>query len=365
MKRMITLIIVLAFTYMASAIDMRFPDYRDLRPATQEELNKIKTGHASSLSAYDYVRQLNENLFAPVSDTIMIYLNRTTKFTLYGIPIGGQTYPLVGTNPVYYFVGQKFAYTIDPNYAYKMTGVLVPLGINVFGGSYRDTNQVTVMPTDVQGIPQGNAFAFGSLYLQNADSNSAEPLFTYVPFDSSGVMTEYFTVFVQTRNYSDAETDFIAIWANNQGDGALESRASLILYDQTNGWMIANFADLNIDMGGGLRPDFDILLLPVLDKELVNSVDEPVNLNGIRINSIYPNPVIGNADISMTIGQMADLRIDLLDINGRLVKNIMNSSVQPGEHTVSFTTEGLAAGTYLMAFRSGNNGVAIKTAIVK
>jgi hypothetical protein len=364
MKRLFTLFIFFTAVHFASAADSRFPDYREFRMATPSDLMQIVNGQASIISTAEINPAAGQQqYFKPTNDTLKEYLTRATDLRIYGININGNQFPLVGTNPIYYYVGQKFTYPILSNYSYKLTGVLIPLAINVLGGSYYDTSSVMVLPTDVQGLPQGNPFALGKLFLNNADSNSTKPLYNYLLFDSTGVVTENFTIYVQTRNLVDAESDFMAVWANNQGDGKSESRSTLILYN--NGWMIANFSDLNIDMGGGLRPDFDVLLLPVIEKEMTASVDEPLTIHGITLNGIYPNPIKENASIKISTDVGSELSVDIIDLGGRVVKSIYNSRIESGDIQIDFNTQEISAGTYLISFKSGNNGFAVKTTIVK
>ena len=53
-----------------------------------------------------------------------------------------------------------------------------------------------------------------------------------------------------------------------------------------------------------------------------------------RFSGVYPNPAIESAVISYSIGNVANVSIEVFDISGRKIVTLLNSEVQGGEHSL-------------------------------
>ena len=367
MIRIYTFLLILVFSVSAYATDKSMYNSSNIKKATPEFINslnsKVDAGFGIAKS------RIPQNNMAVVdgSDTLTKYLDRMTTGRIFGITINEQTLPLVGTNTFLYFVGQKFDLTQEQIGNYKLDGILIPYAINVTSGTHKDSSLIWVFQIDINGEPTGGSLiAKGSVYLGDADSSSSKMIFTYVPMDSNGVLTTNFLVFLQTKDFDTEETDFVAIWANDQGDGKGEKRSAILAWDQ-NGqhWVYSTYGDLQIEMADGNPPDFDVLILPVLVPAIPDDVSEPVTVNGLTFEGIFPNPVTTNARLSFSLNDNTRLAVDLLDINGALVKHITNSTFNAGSNFIEFTTDNIASGTYIIAFRSASSSFAVKMMISK
>jgi len=76
--------------------------------------------------------------------------------------------------------------------------------------------------------------------------------------------------------------------------------------------------------------------------------------------SVYPNPFSGNTIIGYEVRTGSMTRIDIFDMTGKLVRNLMNELQLPGKHEVVFNAEGLPAGMYYCRMRTGESVSAIK-----
>jgi len=367
MTKLYTLFLIIAMSISANAFDGRMNDNKNIQPASQEFINSLSMELGREVVSAPISKYSIDYLLAGSTDTLTKYLDRSTFFRIYGITIQGQQFPLVGTNSIYYFAGQKFDLEAQQINKYKLTGILIPLAINVFVGANNDTNRIWVYPTDGSGNPSGNPIATGMLYLAESDSSSVKPLYNFASVErTEEVLAPNFIVFVQTLNFDMAESDFVCIWANDQGDGMLESRSAILAWDSNNStWVVANFANLQINMADGNPPDFDVLILPVIESLDGTDVEEPISINGLTFEGLYPNPVKTNGTVKFSCQENTELSIQLLDMNGRLVLDIHNGNVAAGQHVVDFDAAAVSSGTYMLAFRSGNNGFAVKTAIVR
>jgi len=71
--------------------------------------------------------------------------------------------------------------------------------------------------------------------------------------------------------------------------------------------------------------------------------------------NVYPNPFTGNTRIGYEVRTGSMTRIDVFDVTGKLVKNLLNELQLPGKHEVVFNAEGLPGGMYYCRMRSGGS----------
>lgn len=90
----------------------------------------------------------------------------------------------------------------------------------------------------------------------------------------------------------------------------------------------------------------------------VLGVDE---LNSIALN-VYPNPATDLVNISFE-GQNTDYSISLMDIQGRVISSREMANVS-GEQVVSFSTENVAKGSYIVTV-STNGATTTKNVVIK
>jgi hypothetical protein len=48
----------------------------------------------------------------------------------------------------------------------------------------------------------------------------------------------------------------------------------------------------------------------------------------------YPNPATGKTQIDYTIAAASDVTIEVYDVTGRIIKSVLNSNVDRGQHTI-------------------------------
>jgi hypothetical protein len=72
--------------------------------------------------------------------------------------------------------------------------------------------------------------------------------------------------------------------------------------------------------------------------------------------NIYPNPVAnGNAKISFTLNEHADIQIAVYDISGKRLQYIVLDNQPSGTSTIDIDVAGVKAGTYLVSMTSNGN----------
>jgi len=81
------------------------------------------------------------------------------------------------------------------------------------------------------------------------------------------------------------------------------------------------------------------------------------------IYNIYPNPAtdITNLHFSLSSGSVCILNI--YDLKGQKVKNILNGYVNPGLYNIEVDTQSIPVGTYLLVLET-NTGISTKKVII-
>ncbi len=86
----------------------------------------------------------------------------------------------------------------------------------------------------------------------------------------------------------------------------------------------------------------------------VMSQVKEISAEGFSLEQNYPNPASDVSMFGFTIPKTLAVRIDLIDMKGNLVKQIVDAKFNQGYHSVSFSTRDLASGTYLYKLESAN-----------
>jgi hypothetical protein len=71
----------------------------------------------------------------------------------------------------------------------------------------------------------------------------------------------------------------------------------------------------------------------------------------------YPNPFRSSASFKYQLRSNAQIRIQVFDVNGKLVATVVNSRQEAGEHFVSWNTPRVNSGTYIARVSIGNQTV--------
>jgi hypothetical protein len=78
----------------------------------------------------------------------------------------------------------------------------------------------------------------------------------------------------------------------------------------------------------------------------------------------YPNPLKGETVINYSLAKSSRVNLSLFDVNGRLVKILVNGVKEAGSHTVRLNGGSLTAGVYFYRLQSGNYS-AVKRMVIQ
>lgn len=87
---------------------------------------------------------------------------------------------------------------------------------------------------------------------------------------------------------------------------------------------------------------------------------------GVANNAInlYPNPAIDFTQVEFDLASPEIVRIELYDLNGRLIAMLVHDKMKEGHHVFSFSMANLPSGTYLLKF-TGEQGYSSAKRVVK
>ncbi len=85
---------------------------------------------------------------------------------------------------------------------------------------------------------------------------------------------------------------------------------------------------------------------------------------GYKLNT-YPNPFNPVITISLSIPEMEFANVDIFDIQGRKVTNLVNGNYQPGNYSVTWDASAYSSGVYLITFSASGIRLTQKVLLLK
>jgi len=180
---------------------------------------------------------------------------------------------------------------------------------------------------NVKGVDGNEIFSGAKLYLGKGGAGSADKKPSLkvnedvVPFLQYTEGQAICAVYRETDTY---RTMFFAFPLETVA-GAYESNTMEQFMPLVKQW---------IDLGGGLSV----------------KPNEAIGITGFRLDGAYPNPFNSSVAIGFTLQSASDVRLNVLDINGREVALLTNGRVNAGSHSVTLNANdfGLSGGVYFI-----------------
>lgn len=101
-------------------------------------------------------------------------------------------------------------------------------------------------------------------------------------------------------------------------------------------------------------------------KDLLVGLEQ--NNNGVRdfrLSQNYPNPFNPSTTINFTLTKAGDVRLEVFDVNGKFVKNLINGYMNAGEREITFDAAELSSGTYFYKITANGYSETKKMLLVK
>ncbi|MEL6445678.1 MAG: T9SS type A sorting domain-containing protein [Bacteroidota bacterium] len=81
--------------------------------------------------------------------------------------------------------------------------------------------------------------------------------------------------------------------------------------------------------------------------------------------NVYPNPLVGQGRVQVTLSQAAEARVEVFDLLGRRVALLHEGLLAAGTNTLALDVQGLAPGTYVLRAGSGTTSAARRLVIAR
>jgi photosystem II stability/assembly factor-like uncharacterized protein len=115
------------------------------------------------------------------------------------------------------------------------------------------------------------------------------------------------------------------------------------------GWAVGNNANVISTWHGGVN---------------VNNISSQVPDN-YKVYQNYPNPFNPATTIKFDILKSGLVTLDVFDVTGRRLDNLVNENLKPGSYSVTWDAKGLTSGIYFYRISSGNFTKTMKMSLVK
>ena len=103
----------------------------------------------------------------------------------------------------------------------------------------------------------------------------------------------------------------------------------------------------------------------------LNVVDNNrIQPNVFALNQNYPNPFNPTTSISFDVFELSNISLNIYDLNGRLVKNLMSGNLSQGTYNIAWNGKNangasVAGGVYLYSITSNNSTIVKKMSLIK
>jgi PKD repeat protein len=94
-------------------------------------------------------------------------------------------------------------------------------------------------------------------------------------------------------------------------------------------------------------------------------INEPELPTSIALKQNYPNPFNPTTVIEYQLPQSAQVRLQVYDMSGRQVAELVNEQISAGTHTINFDASNLSSGVYMYRLQAGATMLTRKLTVVK
>lgn len=185
------------------------------------------------------------------------------------------------------------------------------------------------------------------------------------PFTGDPEVVLYFAVYLTDENGRLVETSGQEISLSLDGEGTLQYSS----VTTENGYALFQYVPEN-----GTRNPFTItasadgLTDAVITENVVTSnenSDETEIPSRFELYQNYPNPFNPTTVISYQLSENSEVRLDVFDITGRKVANLVNERKAAGFYETTFNANGLSSGVYFYTLKAGDFEHIKKMVLVK
>ncbi|PID30027.1 MAG: hypothetical protein CR982_01755, partial [Candidatus Cloacimonadota bacterium] len=101
------------------------------------------------------------------------------------------------------------------------------------------------------------------------------------------------------------------------------------------------------------------------DSSLMPTSTEEVLPNGLSLSQNYPNPFNPTTTISFNLPMESDVKLEVYNTKGEMVKSLLNNSMKSGTHSIEFNGSNLSSGVYYYKLTVGKENHVKKMILIK
>ena len=184
--------------------------------------------------------------------------------------------------------------------------------------------------------------------------------------DSGNVLTKYYMTFSRDGGdtfeddfpVSAESSDFSVIGQANGNFGVGEyTQVVATDYFAIPFWADGRTNDGNVEVYSAVIP---------LDENITTSIEELGTLStAFSIKGPWPNPAEGEANIEVSLKEASALEVQLVDVDGKVLRSIQQSDLVAGSYPIRFDLGELPAGTYFIVAKTDFGFRSKKLSIIK
>jgi hypothetical protein len=111
----------------------------------------------------------------------------------------------------------------------------------------------------------------------------------------------------------------------------------------------------------GVNNGWNTWIAELTDGNQPGSIEEASEETKLRV---YPNPTVEQFAIEFEMLERANINVSIFDMEGRLVKLLLEDNMKPGLKTLRFNRNALSSGTYTISVTSNNQTLAHENLII-
>jgi hypothetical protein len=186
-----------------------------------------------------------------------------------------------------------------------------------------------LVSTDVQLIQEHVPLIMGKEYILELDAKADSPRTINIELERAGI---------PWTNYSRNGLDYITSEFSH-----IEHAFTMEMPNDLNARIVIS--------GGGSDIDFEIKNVSLRQVVVAGTPQQDRLAYGL---DCYPNPVSNNLHIAFQLETTSHIKLELFNLKGQLIESVYQGREIPGHHEITFDTEKLAGGAYILRLTNGN-----------
>lgn len=132
--------------------------------------------------------------------------------------------------------------------------------------------------------------------------------------------------------------------------------------------------NLNVNLNDGTRVIYDLTEIKRIDFSGITSIEDGQRISNIiksfTLSQNYPNPFNPSTSIEYEIPKSGGVKISIYDLNGHLVKTLVQENQQQGKHQVVWdgldrSNQKVVSGFYIYSIKFDNATLSKKMILIK